>query len=315
MPAIGQLALQLGQQAAAGAVGGGMGIAFGKSADRRAYQLHEKIVKRNEESSKELANYNFMKELEMWEKTNYSAQVEQLKKAGLNPGLLYGMGGGGGTTIGSPGPGAATGGGGRSSEEAAVAQTVMQLGLQRAQKENIEADTELKQQQAGAAGASIPKTEAETRLIEIEQEIKNLELSYGKETFEQRIHQLNILVDQSVEQLQILRAQKTVDIAQVNNKIEMLSKQVAGQILENGLKEQKITESKEQIEKWKAEIAQAWTHLDIQQYEADIKSFEASLKAKYPGLWNVIGRILNDTGRKIGELIREKYEPQEIKKQ
>ena len=32
-----------------------------------------------------------------WE-TNYPAQVEQMKLAGLNPALAYGMGGGGGVT-------------------------------------------------------------------------------------------------------------------------------------------------------------------------------------------------------------------------
>ena len=37
----------------------------------------------------------------MWKDTNYSAQMEELKKAGLNPGLLYGMSGGGATTIGT----------------------------------------------------------------------------------------------------------------------------------------------------------------------------------------------------------------------
>lgn len=35
---------------------------------------------------------------DLWERTNYSEQVKQLEKAGLNPGLLYGMGGGGGAT-------------------------------------------------------------------------------------------------------------------------------------------------------------------------------------------------------------------------
>ena len=40
-------------------------------------------------------------QMQMWEDTNYAAQVEQLKKAGLSIGLMYGKGGAGGTTTGA----------------------------------------------------------------------------------------------------------------------------------------------------------------------------------------------------------------------
>ena len=46
---------------------------------------------------------------DMWNKTNFGAQMEHLKKAGLNPALMYGKGGAGGQT-GSQGGGSATGG-------------------------------------------------------------------------------------------------------------------------------------------------------------------------------------------------------------
>ena len=49
-------------------------------------------------------------QMDMWNRTNYGAQVEHMKKAGLSPGLMYGMSGGGGTTAGSQGGGSASGG-------------------------------------------------------------------------------------------------------------------------------------------------------------------------------------------------------------
>jgi hypothetical protein len=48
-------------------------------------------------------------QFDMWLKTNYPSQVEQMKKAGLNPGLMYKGAGQGGTT-GSQGGGSAAGG-------------------------------------------------------------------------------------------------------------------------------------------------------------------------------------------------------------
>ncbi len=46
-------------------------------------------------------------QMDMWNKTNYGAQVEHMKNAGLNPALMYGSAGQGGTT-GSQGGGSAT---------------------------------------------------------------------------------------------------------------------------------------------------------------------------------------------------------------
>ena len=40
-------------------------------------------------------------QMQMWKDTNYAAQVEELKKAGLSIGLMYGKGGAGGTTTGA----------------------------------------------------------------------------------------------------------------------------------------------------------------------------------------------------------------------
>lgn len=51
--------------------------------------------------NRKMARYGKDLDYEMWLKTNYPAQVEQLKAAGLNPGLMYGMSGGGGVTTGS----------------------------------------------------------------------------------------------------------------------------------------------------------------------------------------------------------------------
>ena len=48
-------------------------------------------------------------QLDMWNKTNFGAQMEHLKKAGLNPALMYKQGGAGGQT-GSQGGGSAVGG-------------------------------------------------------------------------------------------------------------------------------------------------------------------------------------------------------------
>ena len=60
---------------------------------------------------KNLMDYQFRNQLDMWERTNYPAQVAMMKKAGLNPALMYGQAGAGGQLgAGLPAGGQGTGG-------------------------------------------------------------------------------------------------------------------------------------------------------------------------------------------------------------
>ena len=84
-----------------GLISGGMGLILQGINDRRQLRQQEKLNRQQLAIDKEMTDYAHAKQLEMWEKTNYPAQMEMLKKAGLNPALLYGTSGGGGMTVGS----------------------------------------------------------------------------------------------------------------------------------------------------------------------------------------------------------------------
>ena len=119
-----------------GLAGGILGIPLEKRNDQR--QLEQQAKLNEQQLGIDLKKMEAQKnlDLEIWEKTNYAAQKEQMLKAGLNPALMYGMGGGGGTTTGSGGasvnaPNAAIGGG----EIMGIMMQKMQLELMQAQKE------------------------------------------------------------------------------------------------------------------------------------------------------------------------------------
>ena len=78
-----------------------LGMALSGFNDRRQYNQQERLQNLQIAGNKETTDYNMSKQLEMWRNTSYSAQMEQMKKAGINPGLMYGMGGGGGQSVGS----------------------------------------------------------------------------------------------------------------------------------------------------------------------------------------------------------------------
>lgn len=140
-------AAQLGLQLAGQVAGAGMGMILGGVNDRRQIEQQRKLQELQIAGQKEMSSYNFARQKQMWEETNYPAQVAQMKKAGINPGLIYGMSGGGGTTTGSQGgnvSGAtAPQGGGEIQAMAGMGlQNALQAQLIAAQTENIKAQTE-----------------------------------------------------------------------------------------------------------------------------------------------------------------------------
>lgn len=157
------------------AAGGILGMMFGKHNDKRQYEQQAKLSQLQMANDRAMTDYQHNKQLEMWKATSYVGQKEQMEKAGLNPALMYGMGGGGGVTTGA---GAAHAGIGASAPQGGrEIQDMMQMGLQlqmlRAQKENIEADTEVKKVDAAKrAGVDTENVKADTENKLMEKIIK-----------------------------------------------------------------------------------------------------------------------------------------------
>lgn len=153
---------QAGIQAAGQLAGTAMGMLAGGIENKRQLKQQKKLNKMNFEQHKLYTDYNTKAQMEMWERTNYKAQMDQLKKAGLNPALMYEGGGAGGTTQ------AATGGEAQATATRGT-ETIqgMGMGLQmgmmqaqlrliNAQAKKAEADAEL------TAGAQTGNIEADT---------------------------------------------------------------------------------------------------------------------------------------------------------
>lgn len=88
---------------------------------------------------------------DLWDYTNFANQRKHLEKAGLSVGLMYGMSGGGGATTSGQSGGSASGGNAPLPMD--IASAMNQIALTKAQIDNIEADTALKNSQAGKTGA------------------------------------------------------------------------------------------------------------------------------------------------------------------
>jgi hypothetical protein len=98
---------------------------------------------------------------QQWLRTNYPKQIEMMKKAGLNPALMYAKGGPGGTT-GSQTGGSATGGQAASMNPMDIAN----LSLMNAQRKKLEAEARNIDSSTGVNEAQTRKIGAEFKNIE-----------------------------------------------------------------------------------------------------------------------------------------------------
>lgn len=305
MPTINPQILQAGLETAQTTLGLGMGLMLERHQDRRQLRQQQALQGIQIQGQKELSDYNYAKQLEMWKATNYQAQVEQLKQAGLNPGMLYGMSGGGGTTTGSGSPGSVTGATAPVGEasSAHMINQMLQMGIMKAQKENIEADTELKK-------AGKPKTEAETeetkaktqdllqgiknkkaeeQLTGIQDSLLRNELFEKYKTQDWRFTIYEHEAEQKIQQAKIALTQANLDQATINSKIEILTQNAIGAMLENAYKQAQISKTQEEINKITNDILLGWAQLSNEQQRTKIQQYTAEFQANHPGIMNVLG--------------------------
>lgn len=192
----------LAQQVGGGLIGQGMGMLdeaiHGNRRRRKQIEQQQKLTDMGTEQSKELMKLGKKQQMSIWDETNYSAQMEQMAKAGLNPAMIYGQGGGAGAlgTIGGAGGPAGQASGEAESKQADIASQAMGLQMAKLNAEirNIEAKTDNLEVDSEKKGAEKEGIETNTILtqmnIDIGQEKRTLNLEKLKTESEIAVQEL-----------------------------------------------------------------------------------------------------------------------------
>lgn len=331
---LGNIGFGVATNAANGLVGGLLGQAFAGANDRRQLRQQEKLQALEMRGSKEMTDYNYGKQMQMWKDTNYSAQMAELSKAGLNPGLLYGMGGGGGATTGS-GAGASVGGGKAAAvagENVQMADRMMQLGLMGAQKKNIEADTANKLAQAAKTGGvdtalvnkqiesltqGIQNQRAVEKLTNLQSEVESVKASVSRQTINEQMKSWELLISKGEEELKALKLNNDLSKQQLKDKVLLLKRQVAGEAIKNALmhaeksnvdqdtklKVQQIRESERRVVSMVTGMMLEWDkyELDRRRYDINEDNWRDSQgKRDWDFLKELVPDIMVPIGRGMG---------------
>lgn len=160
-----------------GVAAAGVGMLAGIGQAQRQYHRQKKLNVQQYGHQRMLNQQGHDLQFDMWNKTNYKAQMEHMKAAGLNPALMYGSAGAPGTT-GSQGGGSAQGG--QAGTETAMDMSNIMLGKQLEEADSrigLNKDLGYKAVEEGKAVGGYKKEESGQKVLESKENIKNLKVA------------------------------------------------------------------------------------------------------------------------------------------
>lgn len=239
--------------------GAGLNAAMSSGAANEQWGNQLKLMEIQNRYNEQMAKNNQQRNKDLWDYTNYENQKQHIKNAGLNPALMYGMGGGGGVSANG-----AQGQGVTQPTDRSVEMGLKQqgLGLQLA---SIASQVDLNKSQAEKNKAEAEKISGvDTRAQEAT--IDNLIAQTSNEKIKKGLILGQIRVADAEEELKRNMADWTKDkadetrwnIKSLQKGIDKLAEEINGMKLDNELKERtidnKVKESSLSLQNLMAEI-------------------------------------------------------------
>lgn len=259
--------------------GAALGLGLQSINDRRQIRQQEKLQNLQIQGQKQMMDYGYNKQLQMWQATSYPAQMEMMKKAGLNPGLMYGMGGGGGQTTGNAvgsvsGGNAPTGG----VEIGMGMQLALQMKMMQSQidkteaeAENIKADTANKPKEGENLEAStnsiiqgIKNQKQQAMLTNALANIANVEAAAKFRTYDATVNYIELQTENAVEIVAQNGIKTNKDKATLSDEILQVKVNAIKTIVETGLIRMQTAATKTNIKLTEQQIINLKDYLHTQ---------------------------------------------------
>lgn len=275
----------------------GAGLSMVQSnANQRQSDLN---AKKNFERQKEYSNFLHGLSMKNWNETNYGAQMDHLKKAGLNPALMYAQGGQGGST----GNFSSSVDQGLSHFNMSGIQTGLQIEQQKAMIDNIKADTEAKKADAGKKDVEtksltqgIENQKTINELNKVQKELLDVGLKKENETYQSYLDRYEAETNKAIGDAEIALSQAHVDTNTRNEKIEILKNEAINTALQGELTFAQIEKLNTEVKKIIHDIlkiehdkAVDWAKIANDKQKLIIEAVNTKIKEEYPGVQNVIG--------------------------
>lgn len=264
-----------------------MGALNANSASSQSWQRQHQLMEIQAELNRKNAKFNTAQAKEMWNYTNFENQMKHIKKAGLSPGLIYGMGGQGGSTQGA---GAASGVGLPQDQSVGMGLRAQEIGIEmanalskikvnesEANKNDAEAD-KIRGVDTEVQKATIDNLIAQTsnekikrglilgqiRVADAEEELKRNTADWTKEKIEEtrwNVKSLQKGIDKLTAEIDGIELDNDLKKRTIDNKVKESTLTLQNLMAEILLKGSQRKVNEEQAKAIPAEILQGWEKL------------------------------------------------------
>lgn len=262
--------------------GATLGIGLGKAVGDNVMDLafarpRQKIQLEGQKKALEQQN---AAQLDMWNKTNYEAQMKHLNAAGLNPGLLYGMSGGGATTTGSASamPDQTTKSYGIDIMGAA------QLALIKAQARDLNASASEKESRVPVNNATVPNvqantanTQADTVNKQLQGEMQKIQNNIADVSQWYHIGKVEAEWQKAVQEYRSAAAKANVDTVTQETQIKQQAANLAMTYLQQRAVKAGINLTNQQIEASRADVMALLQNADTNMWNAETNAKNSNL--------------------------------------
>nr|WAE43734.1 MAG: DNA pilot protein [Microviridae sp.] len=244
------------------AISAGLGLMTNSINNQNQLTQNQQLLNQQMQYNKDLTTFNENTQLDLWNKTNYAAQVDQLNKAGLNVGLMYKSGGSQGSTN-------------------IAASNTSQPSVQSSPSTAIEHQQEINMEQQKTV-ATVANTEADTLnkiadtnnkqvqngLLVASKDIATAQAKVQTATVEDTIASIKANMNTLQSMMHIAATNQWIAENNAKTVVETARAQYLGIGLENILIQSKTNLTNEQIKATVAGIQQAWKQIDINKENA-----------------------------------------------
>lgn len=291
------------------------GLGMLTNAADRVFQIgqQQRLTNQQVKAMKQMGQFNYEKQMQLWRETNYPAQVGMMKEAGLNPALMYKGSGAGGTTAFMGGGGVTGGTAGMELGNAVMQRAQIRLMESQANKLDVEAkktggvDTELVQMQIKDLAQKVTNESIKERLLLIDEEIMQVENHIKGMTQNSVISEIQNRAANIKEQLNQMEVKTEVDRATKDEAIAIAEKQLIKIGLENALLAAQEDSTRENIKLTQVQIDQVirnvinayqdnirqWRRLRVEELKYDLeKDIQQWKELMPPGLDNIVSGVI-----------------------
>lgn len=275
-----------------------LGIGLNQMGNQQQYQQQQQLMQQQFQNQQALNLQGQQIQQQNWDYTNYGNQVKHMENAGLNVGLMYGMGGGGGQSMGAGGGGGAASGNAPQNTMPQVmglmqdaAMKAAQIDLTKAQADKLRSETPT---EGNMGDVSLQNTKADTALKGVNTQLNALQLEVNNTTKDWTIDGIKAKADEA----QSIARQALIK-ANIDEKTQYIKeKQIGLEYFKTAVEktniEQMTEESKQRVIQGAQRLILESRNLDIQAFKTRIEEFKANLQSEYPGSSQIIGKVFND---------------------